>query len=347
MKKNSLRVFSCLMAVLTTLCLIFTVVYADEASPETEINKADYYSRLGDMNEDWMLNSADARVILRLCARLDWEKDPGWLPKGAVFGDIGENGILNSADARWALRVSARLNTVPEVIQMDAELLTKPAATKPAEPSSSSDSSSTTAPTTVTTTQVPTTTNPNYVELPICDDMLLELKTADNKTVLIATDGLSFYVKSDEIAGSMSVFIDRDGKCYLLNDSDKEYAPMQDNALKAIGVDLQKVRKYAAGLFIPDLDTINDYEGFKTGSETIEDIPYTVATKGKLKVYYYADGSILKVNAPNYADKAQEYTVSQLDADPSSYLDILNQYKEINSNLFIIKNGLDFISSLG
>lgn len=63
--------------------------------------------RLGDLNSDDKISAADARLALRLAAKLDSstrELD--------VIADVDENGAVNASDARSILRVSAKLQTV-------------------------------------------------------------------------------------------------------------------------------------------------------------------------------------------------------------------------------------------
>lgn len=342
MKKKFVRILAGFLSVLAVFCMMIPA-FADETPQDTETtqwSKADYYSRLADMNEDWMLNSADARVILRLSARIDWVKDPGWLPKGEVFGDIDENGVVNSVDARWTLRVSARLNSVPEVIRLQAEQPNNP--TRPTETAPTTAAPTTTPPTTVP----PVTNGPDYVELPLCDEYLLEMKAGENESYLIATDGLSFYIKSADIAGGLAVFIDRDGNAYLLNDADKEYAKFRADTMKSIGAEIKKVRSFAVGLFVPGLFELDSYSDYTVSTELVDLISYTVAQKGSTKIYYYGDGSIMKISAKNYGGTQKDFEVVRAEMSAESYLNILSDYQELNTNRFILKNGLDFLSAL-
>ena len=63
--------------------------------------------RLGDLNSDDKISAADARLALRLAAKLDSstrELD--------VIADVDKNGAVNASDARSILRVTAKLQTV-------------------------------------------------------------------------------------------------------------------------------------------------------------------------------------------------------------------------------------------
>ena len=63
--------------------------------------------RLGDLNSDDRISAADARLALRLAAKLDSSA-----PELAVIADVDENGVVNASDARSILRVAAKLQTV-------------------------------------------------------------------------------------------------------------------------------------------------------------------------------------------------------------------------------------------
>ena len=65
--------------------------------------------KLGDVNKDGKINSSDARLLLRISARLTEETDVYHM-----LGDVNEDGKLNSTDARTVLRISAKLIPAPE-----------------------------------------------------------------------------------------------------------------------------------------------------------------------------------------------------------------------------------------
>ncbi|MBR5427243.1 MAG: leucine-rich repeat protein [Clostridia bacterium] len=64
---------------------------------------------LGDVDADEALTSADARLLLRVAAKLE---DPSDWQRAA--GDMNEDGKIRSADARLALSICALLDTAPE-----------------------------------------------------------------------------------------------------------------------------------------------------------------------------------------------------------------------------------------
>ena len=61
---------------------------------------------IGDANADGQITAADARIILRISAKL--EKPENYNVSFEVF-DITKDGNINAADARKALRISAKL----------------------------------------------------------------------------------------------------------------------------------------------------------------------------------------------------------------------------------------------
>lgn len=61
-----------------------------------------------DVNNDGKINSADARYVLQIAAKLE-ELQPDTL----LYGDVNGDGKITSADARRLLRIAANLDTVP------------------------------------------------------------------------------------------------------------------------------------------------------------------------------------------------------------------------------------------
>lgn len=347
MDKRTYRVIALFLSVLTLAC-VGSIAFAADSDTQanaanesmTEVasaseDKADYYSRIADMNEDWMLNSADARRILRLAVGLDWVKDPDWLPKGTIFGDMDENGFLNTADARGALRVALKLNTVSEIIA---------AATPTPEPTPSvtvpSGSDATTTTTAETTTQpVETTTNPNAVVQPLCDPFAVRL-TASGVTYTLASDGLNCYMAASDVLDGLGIYVDADGNMYLLNTADEEYAPFTGDLLTKLGYTPEKIRDFVVSFAMPEFGVFDGW----TVSEEVEDmIPYTVATRGDVSYRFYADGSLYRVDGKTYSGGDVTFTEIEEVEDLSVYTEILDDYSAISTNMFILKNGLSII----
>lgn len=63
---------------------------------------------LGDINGDGHVNSTDARILLRVAARLD-----SLSASQKTVADLNGDSHINSTDARILLRVAARLQTIP------------------------------------------------------------------------------------------------------------------------------------------------------------------------------------------------------------------------------------------
>ncbi|MBQ6163075.1 MAG: hypothetical protein IK118_07270 [Clostridia bacterium] len=308
------------------------------SSPTTSPHNGDYYSDAADMNRDMVLNSADARFILRLAARIEWVKQPRYLPAGTIFGDIDENGKVNAADARWALRVAAKLNTVPEVIE---QTLKKPEPTKPAV-TTSEDEQTQVAPTATTTTAAPTTTkNPLELEMPICEEFVVKMKSSEGVSYLVASDGLTCYIKSDDLIKGFSVMVDRSGSIYVLNDSDQVFTEFGAKfAGNNLGITAENVRNFVKSVAVPEFGV---FEDCKQTTEVIKDIPFTVAERDGVKFYFYADGELTKITAKTLKDKATSFTVSEYSADAEKYITVPEGYASKNSNEFILRYGIDFL----
>lgn len=306
------------------------------SSPTTSPRGGDYYSAAADMNRDMVLNSADARFILRLAARIEWVRHPRYLPAGTVFGDIDENGKVNAADARWTLRVAAKLNTVSEVI---AQTMNKPVPTKPTDPTSPSTPGSSVAP---TTTAAPTTTeNPLELKMPICEEFVVKMKTTGGSSYIVASDGVNCYIKTDDMLKGFAVFVDRSGNIFVISDAEKEYTEFgAEFSRKLLGITAESVRDFIKRYAVPEFDV---FDGCKVSQEIIKDIPMTIAEKNGSKFYFYADGELAKIVAKDLSGKTTDMTVSEYSDDASSYTSLPAKYTAKNSSEFIIFHGLDLI----
>lgn len=305
-----------------------TTVTGNISSDALSVNKSDYYSRIADLNQDWMLNSADARLILRKVLKLDWVKDPSWLPKGSVFGDVEENGAVSSADSRWVLRISLKLSTVPEA----------KANAKPVPSTTSSPSSATVTNAPITTVPPEPTTHVNNISNPICDEYTLDVTTSAGVKYSIATDGLNCYIKSSDIMSGVGVYIESSGQVYLVNEKDGEYTPVNDKAINAYKVDTKDIRKFVACLYVPEFDIFTDCTVTKELLEGI--IPLTVATKDGVKFYFYADGSMEKITGKDFAGNSVDFSVQSFTYDAQDSLNITEKYSKANTTVFLLKNNL-------
>ncbi|MBR1811593.1 MAG: peptidoglycan DD-metalloendopeptidase family protein [Clostridia bacterium] len=90
------RFFAILLAVAVLTGMFAVAAYAD-AGVQT-------FGRTGDLNGDGMVNSSDARYLLRAVARLESLNDAQ-----RRNADINRDGRVDSIDARLLLRISARL----------------------------------------------------------------------------------------------------------------------------------------------------------------------------------------------------------------------------------------------
>ena len=101
MKKKMLKLVA--FAALVLLCAsVFCVAsFADDRLP-------------GDMNRDGKVNSTDARIILRIAAKLDSVENytDAATADARLPGDMNRDGKVNSTDARVVLRIAAKLDSV-------------------------------------------------------------------------------------------------------------------------------------------------------------------------------------------------------------------------------------------
>lgn len=81
--------------------------------------------QLGDVNKDDKINAADARLALRISAKLETVDD-----EAMTAADVNYDGTVNAADARLILRVSAKLDSFPEAPESDSDA-TEPDVTEP------------------------------------------------------------------------------------------------------------------------------------------------------------------------------------------------------------------------
>lgn len=98
MKKRSLKMFLSMISV-----FIISIVLMISAS-----------AALGDLNNDGSISASDARLILRISAKLETVTD-----EIISLADINSDGKVSSADARIALRVSAKIERIETYIPAD------------------------------------------------------------------------------------------------------------------------------------------------------------------------------------------------------------------------------------
>ncbi len=66
----------------------------------------------GDINADGEITAADARLILRMAAKLDNVTDPALL----AAADLNKDGVITADDARIALRIAAKLESIEDYL---------------------------------------------------------------------------------------------------------------------------------------------------------------------------------------------------------------------------------------
>lgn len=102
MKKHRNLGFKTVLALLCACLVIGLTGVAPVWAAETSV------CALGDVNEDGVIRSDDARVILRSSARLDV-----LTARQTLLADMTRDGKIQSADARSVLRIAAKLDTRP------------------------------------------------------------------------------------------------------------------------------------------------------------------------------------------------------------------------------------------
>ncbi len=81
-----------------------------ETEKETELETEAFVfdeSKMGDVNEDGKVTSADARILLRCAVKLEKLSD-----NIKIYGDFDKNGKISADDARTALRIAVELDCV-------------------------------------------------------------------------------------------------------------------------------------------------------------------------------------------------------------------------------------------
>ena len=147
MKKS--KVLS-LIAVLCVMAMSFTAFMGLFASAAT---------LKGDVNQDGKVNSSDARIILRVAAKLETIDDA----KKAI-ADMNDDTKVNSSDARQVLRIAAKLE--PTQTMKDEQEPTEPsvAPTQPSVVPTQPSTAPSTAPVPTTSPVTPPTTKPVVTE---------------------------------------------------------------------------------------------------------------------------------------------------------------------------------------
>ncbi len=208
--------------------------------------------KLGDVDGDGFITSADARIALRASVKLE-----NLSKEEELAANVDGDGFVTSADARLILRASVKLETLDDVYVEAEETTTQPAVpdettTQPAVPDE-------------TTTQpiVPdeTTTEPETPTQPDLPDFIPPEK--DNEYEILRSGTYSFTGKTVDGSGSSDLEIAKtpdslylgakfndikiavltiDGKVYLVNPKEKRYldlnTPIMKAEMKALNMDV-------------------------------------------------------------------------------------------------------------
>ncbi len=246
--------------------LVMAVILSNFAVPSFARRK------LGDVDGDGFITSADARIALRASVKLE-----NLSKEEELAANVDGDGFVTSADARLILRASVKLETLDDVY-VEADETTEPVApvpettTEPATPDPETTTSVTPDPETTTpvtpdpetTTPVTpdpeTTTEPETPTQPDLPDFIPPEK--DNEYEILRSGTYSFTGKTVDGSGSSDLEIaktpnslylgakfndikiavltiddnvndDKDGKVYLVNPKEKRYLDLNTPVMKA------------------------------------------------------------------------------------------------------------------
>lgn len=101
------KIMLTLTAVLLIAAFVAVGAFAEEGATAPAGDDSPCY--IGDADQSGSVDATDARIILRVAARLDELTDPVALKRA----DLDRNGSVNAVDARMALRLAAKLDEAP------------------------------------------------------------------------------------------------------------------------------------------------------------------------------------------------------------------------------------------
>lgn len=261
MKKFTVSAIAAFICVLMLLSIPTAVMAVPE---DYYYKRSDYYTPVGDVNMDYIMNAADARRILRVAAKLDYfVAQPEWVGKGETLGDINGDGKITPRDARTVLRIAARLETVNDIIKVTP--------TKPQNPL---------AP-----------TNPS-VKYETYASYYVKAKVTVGTAkygIECASDGKDYYAYSenDAIVKGYGFIVRQNGAIICVNDEAKSYVALPTDKLPA------------GSLQVPALDlrifNFDDIDKLKTETKTIGGKKYTVVDFKVAKYYLDETETLVKV----------------------------------------------------
>ncbi len=122
LKKRIVSVMLCMVMVMTLVPFSSIASAMEEENPDSGILRieasvfedhgidADSMNKrlLGDYNNDHVITADDARITLRVSARLE----NYLMPEQLFVIDVNQDGVITAADARSVLRMSARLESI-------------------------------------------------------------------------------------------------------------------------------------------------------------------------------------------------------------------------------------------
>lgn len=303
------KIISAILAAALLLTTAVTVVFAQGG-------------KLGDMDDNGVIEAADARIILRASARL--EKLDADHAKRA---DTNKDGRLTAADARLTLRVAARLDKFEE----ETEIPEESSEEKPSIPDEP------------TTKEEPTTkdepsTDPEPVTYPSAIaaffsgkcyvDCVLE---SGNDAAKIAVNGSDFEVVMEETSPVALSLVKLDGKKYIkvINaKGEKMYAELTKDVVdfinKVFNTDL-KFDSLLTDINIGKVEDLGEPVVTKGDKETV----YTFTVKNNSKIAFTVVGDkVVKIVSTDAKGAASALTVKDLSADIPAGMISIEEYAE-------------------
>lgn len=312
--KNKLRNII-VFALLVSLVIVPTAFAADALA-------------LGDLNADEVITAADARIALRVAAKLEQ-----LTAEQTEAADVNYSGEVTAEDARLILRVAAKLDVFPEKPSEE------PSETKPTEPSTE-PSTKPTEPTTEPTTEPSTKPTEPVVKYPAAIDAFFsgkyylegEFGNADDMFVSkMAVNGKDFEVNIPFEGNQQLSLLSLGNKRYLKavdSDGNKYVVEITSGLMSVLGLDINFDILFSEANFggsgAPGTPEVTKKEA---DGKTYD--VYTF-TKNATKINFYTDGdTIVKIETVS-AGKTNAVGVSTLSSEIPDDMLTVKGYTETN-----------------
>lgn len=342
------------------LAAVTAVILALSAFLITGASAAEY--RLADVDMNGQINAEDARLALRVAAKLDTVS-----ALQMKIADIDGDANVNATDARAILRFAAKLDDAPETFISEEGATDEP----------TSEPTSATEPTSEPTSATEPTSRPDVPEYDIGVDASLakiekpkvfyikaKLSEEGGIPVEIASDGRNTYMHTmGDIAGTGKAVdigvINRSGilqsgnGLYLINYEKSKYLYMPESIIRIAGMDPDE---FSASLGteqidLPKITNVSELKPIANGDGTVTVrlhdsqsvyTDYTFASASDnvpVKVTHYVGEKVVStVNVESYTEDAN--TVK-------SYFSAPKGFTEVKLSLLSIDEMMEFMEELG